>query len=173
MTGPAGSGPGLRGGRLHAARSSFCPGTRFQGRSSSSRFCGVPAMRRSMSASQTCGSTPLSLTVPMSVLFPPRGAPRSQRHPLSVHSWSHALHGPFMSKDNSRSICRRICSDNCILSSEDQQWCACSISAETAYWEPDASALWPIFGAPANGSRVRWSYPGLVDTFGLSSPVPR
>jgi len=75
----------------------LCSGTQFQGRSSSSRFCGCPAIRRRTSASQACGLTSLSLAVPISVYMaaarlPPRSEPaksqdsRPRAIPLSALS---------------------------------------------------------------------------------------
>ena len=54
----------------------------FHGRSSWNWLCGVPAMRPRTSASQACGSTSLSLAVPMSVYIaaartPPRSEPQN------------------------------------------------------------------------------------------------
>ena len=66
----------------YAARSCRRSSFQFHGRSSWSWFCGVPAMRPRTSASQACGSTLLSLAVPMSVYIaaartPPRSEPQN------------------------------------------------------------------------------------------------
>jgi transposase len=71
-------------GRSQAALASAVLLFQFQGSSSGSRFCGVSAMRPSTSASQACGSTSLSLAVPISVVMAAtRSAPRSE--PANSH----------------------------------------------------------------------------------------
>ena len=53
---------------VHAAAAGGFSLFQSQGSSSTSRLCGVPAIRASTSASQACGSTSLSLAVAISVV---------------------------------------------------------------------------------------------------------